>query len=226
MKRFIVTLIAVCVQMALIFAVAYYGSDWHTKPVVYQFMDQKLGTYDNFDHNIVSSVTDEGTQVQLPASLINASVSNTLPFYDTRTKDDIRNEYCLAEALYWEARNQSEAGMLAVGAVILNRVSDKRFPNTICGVVHQGPADGSRIRRHKCQFSYYCDGKSDKPLLHLETERMAWEISNEIASMLASGNYDDITKGSTFYHTNYVKPHWRKAFTVAAIVDSHIFYTR
>ena len=41
---------------------------------------------------------------------------------------------CLAKNMYYEARNQGTAGWMAVTAVVLNRVNDDRFPNTICEV--------------------------------------------------------------------------------------------
>ena len=71
---------------------------------------------------------------------------------------------CLTENIYFEARGQGQAGWLAVAQVTQNRVDDRRFPNTICEVVKQGLtyASGDPIR-NKCQFSWYCDGKSDKP---------------------------------------------------------------
>ena len=77
---------------------------------------------------------------------------------------------CLAKNMYYEARNQGTAGWMAVTAVVLNRVNDDRFPNTICEVVEQGPTRKSwkdptvKIPiKHRCQFSWYCDGLSDKP---------------------------------------------------------------
>ena len=45
---------------------------------------------------------------------------------------------CLADNIYFEARNQGFAGWVAVAQVTLNRVRDDRFPNTICEVVKQG----------------------------------------------------------------------------------------
>ena len=71
---------------------------------------------------------------------------------------------CLTENIYFEARGQGQAGWLAVAQVTLNRVEDRRFPNTVCEVVKQGLtyASGQPIR-NKCQFSWYCDGKSDNP---------------------------------------------------------------
>ena len=39
---------------------------------------------------------------------------------------------CLADNMYFEARNQSWRGIIAVGMVTLNRVSDHRFPDILC----------------------------------------------------------------------------------------------
>ena len=90
---------------------------------------------------------------------------------------DDRAAECLAKNMYYEARNQGTAGVLAVTAVVFNRVNDSRFPNTICEVVYQGPTRESWKTRktldkndavyypikNRCQFSWYCDGKSDVP---------------------------------------------------------------
>ena len=75
---------------------------------------------------------------------------------------------CLAMNMYHEARDQGTAGKLAVSAVVMNRVNDNRFPNSVCEVVLQGPTRPSWKDpsisypiRNRCQFSWYCDGKSD-----------------------------------------------------------------
>ena len=78
---------------------------------------------------------------------------------------------CLAMNVYHEAKNQPFEGQVAVAQVVLNRVEDKRFPNTICEVVEQGPVYESWKTRNddtldpiywpvknRCQFSWYCDG--------------------------------------------------------------------
>ena len=78
---------------------------------------------------------------------------------------------CLAKNMYFEARNQGLAGQLAVSLVVMNRVKDERFPNTICGVIEQGPISKWWLKekgkivpiRNRCQFSWFCDGKSDDP---------------------------------------------------------------
>lgn len=45
--------------------------------------------------------------------------------------------YLIAKCIYAEARGEPYVGKVAVGAVILNRVEDPNFPNTIYGVVYQ-----------------------------------------------------------------------------------------
>ena len=103
--------------------------------------------------------------------------SNIEPEVELEVNFDIEEARCLAENIYHEARNQGTAGWLAVAAVTMNRVIDNRFPNTICEVVFQAETKESwktkskkdilaseRIFypiRHRCQFSWYCDGKSD-----------------------------------------------------------------
>ena len=72
------------------------------------------------------------------------------------TQDKEKQIECLAKNLYFEVGNQGTAGMLAVSSVVINRVNDDRFPNTMCKVIHQK-------RGGVCQFSWYCDGKSDIP---------------------------------------------------------------
>ena len=121
---------------------------------------------------------------------------------------------CLAEALYFEARGESIQGQLAVGEVVLNRVEDPRFPNSICKVINQGTG-----RRFACQFTYTCDGK-------LETihERKAYEVSLKIAKILMTTHERNLTKGSTHYHSNYVNPKWSRKFKRVAKYGRHIFY--
>ena len=46
----------------------------------------------------------------------------------------------LARLIYGEARGEPYVGMVAVGAVVLNRVRSSRFPNTMAGVIYQAGA--------------------------------------------------------------------------------------
>ena len=135
---------------------------------------------------------------------------------------------CLAKNMYFEARSQGTAGVLAVSAVVLNRVNDSRFPDTICGVVKQGPTRASWLNRNKrypirnrCQFSWYCDGKSDVP-----KNKKLYNKLEGLATSILSGeiNFIDITDGATFYHADYVQPSWAKTKTRTVEIEDHIFY--
>ena len=128
---------------------------------------------------------------------------------------------CLALNIYWETRAVSMADAAAVTDVVFNRVDSRHFPNTICDVIHQGKQDSNgNMRRHKCQFSWYCDGKSDVP-----KNSEAWERSRKIAhESFVFGTYRGITEGATHYHANYVKPNWAPNMSRVTRVGSHIFY--
>ncbi len=135
---------------------------------------------------------------------------------------------CLAKNMYYEARNQGTAGWMAVTAVVLNRVNDDRFPNTICEVIEEGPTRKSwkdptvKIPiKHRCQFSWYCDGLSDKP-----KDKTTYEFFLGISDTILSNEmpFFDITGGATHYHADYVIPAWAKTKTKTTRIDRHIFY--
>ena len=135
---------------------------------------------------------------------------------------------CLAKNMYYEARNQGLAGQLAVSLVVMNRVKDDRYPNTICEVVEQGPVRESWKKngvfypiRNRCQFSWYCDGKSDEP-----KEPTTYGRLLDISKDLVYGHLDvvDFTEGATHYHADYVFPAWRKSKTKTVEIADHIFY--
>ena len=128
---------------------------------------------------------------------------------------------CLALNIYHEARNQPTAGKLAVAQVTLNRVKDDRFPNTICGVVYQGYYLNNNPIKHKCQFSWWCDGKSDKP-----KEIESWNYALMLARHMHEGFFDniDVVKDATHYHAVYVKPYWTKEKKKVKVIADHIFY--
>ena len=134
---------------------------------------------------------------------------------------------CLALNTYHEAKNQSTVGQIATAQVVMNRVEDNRFPNTVCEVVKQGPTRPSWEDpnkeypiRHRCQFSWYCDGKSDVP-----KNEKAWRKAQDVAFLVL---YDKIkldgTEGATHYHATYVKPAWAKTKKRTTQIEKHIFY--
>jgi hypothetical protein len=121
---------------------------------------------------------------------------------------------CLAEALYFEARGESLAGVVAVAEVILNRVDSGDYPNSVCGVVQQG---GTGL--YNCQFTYRCDGLSDSIL-----EREAWRAVGQVASYMLNGAPRTLTGGATHYHTLAVSPSWANRFPRTATIGYHHFY--
>lgn len=126
---------------------------------------------------------------------------------------------CLAKNIYFEARGEEIIGQYAIGLVTLNRVKDKDFPNNICDVVHQAIRINNKIVKYKCQFSWYCDGKSDTP-----KDLQTWYKAINIADTLLHFNVEDFTRGSRFYHADYVVPEWSKNKKVLIRIGKHIFY--
>jgi len=154
----------------------------------------------------------------------------TLLFAMGSSQIDSDKEFeCLATNIYFESRNQSVQGQFAVGMVTINRVKDERFPNTICGVVKQGhhskwwkeQHDKDVPIRHRCHFSWYCDGLSDK-IRDKEAYIQAQKIAKNVLIISDAGI--DPTGGATHYHTKAVNPEWNKQKTYIGTIDDHIFY--
>jgi spore germination cell wall hydrolase CwlJ-like protein len=127
---------------------------------------------------------------------------------------------CLSQAIYHEARGESDEGQWAVANIIINRAMSKKYPSTICGVVFQNAKKGGG----GCQFSFACDGRSD-----VARERAAWNKANRIAvaafQEFQRGESPDILpKSALFYHTQAVSPSWSRSFKRVATIGSHIFY--
>jgi hypothetical protein len=126
-----------------------------------------------------------------------------------------RERKCLAEAIYFEARSEPEAGQAAVAQVVLNRVKSGLYPSSVCGVVYQ-----NRHRYLGCQFSFACEGKS----LRI-TEAEPWRTAVRIARDVSEGRmFNADVGGSTHYHADYVRPSWAKRLKKMDTIGSHIFY--
>ena len=127
---------------------------------------------------------------------------------------------CLAEALYFESRDQGPLGMLAVGVVIQNRVDHPNYPDTVCEVVRQGRYWEGNPVRDKCQFSFWCDGRPERP-----AEKEAWKKANSIAALLLFTKVDIIgLEQATHYHATWVTPRWSKFLEPCTRIGQHIFY--
>jgi spore germination cell wall hydrolase CwlJ-like protein len=126
-----------------------------------------------------------------------------------------REKRCLAEAVYFEARSEPEAGQAAVAQVVLNRVSSGLYPASVCGVVYQ-----NRHHYKACQFSFACEGKSLRV-----TENESWATAVRIADEVMAGRtYLTQVGRSTHYHANYVRPRWARSLKKMDVIGHHIFY--
>jgi spore germination cell wall hydrolase CwlJ-like protein len=129
---------------------------------------------------------------------------------------------CMAEAIYYEARDQSVIGQLAIGVIIKNRKKHPDWPNTICGVVRQGDMRSGRLTLNRCQFSYYCDGLPETP-----TDQTAWELANNLARLVVETDLEiDGLYGVTHYHATYVTPSWLHQVQYRTRIGQHRFYIR
>ncbi len=126
---------------------------------------------------------------------------------------DPEDIYWMALNIYYEARSDSTTSQRSVAHVTINRVTDSRFPNDIKGVVTD-----------RDQFSWFWDGKSDKPK-ELEAWAEAQILAEEVIDQVAAGlYYDDLTWYSTHYHRWDIKPDWSYAFMQTVDVGSHLYY--
>ncbi len=120
---------------------------------------------------------------------------------------------CLALSIYWEARGEIRRGMIAVGWTVLNRMQSEHFPSTPCDVVHQGGEQGP------CQFSWWCDGKSDRP-----RDRDSWTAALLLSAKLLVDPPPDPTGGALFYHSVYIPLPWRRQRIRTTQIGGHVFY--
>lgn len=119
---------------------------------------------------------------------------------------------CLAMNIFWEGRDQSIAGQVAIAQVTMNRVASPDYPNDVCGVVYD----------HK-QFSWYWDGKSDVP-----REEEAWDRAQMVAMgvLAGSGHVELMDIDITHYHAVYSSPFWTDSMLLVATIGDHKFYNK
>jgi spore germination cell wall hydrolase CwlJ-like protein len=168
----------------------------------------------------------QATSLRIPSiALINTapqpsapttSYAIRLPQLDLSDPQTAKREMkCLAEAVYFEARSEPEAGQAAVAQVVINRAKSGLYPTSICGVVYQ-----NRHRYKACQFTFACEGKA---LTIREPE--AWERASRIVQEVLEGNrYLQAVGSSTHYHADYVSPYWSRKLKRTDRIGRHIFY--
>ena len=128
---------------------------------------------------------------------------------NARTYTD-REKACMAQNIYFEARNESLKGQIAVALVTLERVQDSRYPSDVCDVVYDSH-----------QFSWYWDGLPDRPRNMEKYEEIELIVD---AVMDTETALYDFTYDSTHYHADYVDPYWNEYMILRARIDTHIFY--
>ena len=132
------------------------------------------------------------------------------------TSDRERAQLCLAQAVYYEARGEDEAGQQAVAQVVLNRLADPKYPKSVCGVVYQG----SDLKTG-CQFTFTCDGSLSHPLI-----TRSWLQAEAVAQHALKGRVFAEVGGATHYHADRVSPYWKASLTKLTQIGRHIFYER
>ena len=146
-------------------------------------------------------------RIQIAALLIGCSAI-AWPLKAEPLSDAVR---VMALNMYHEARGEGRKGMVAVGWVVLNRMADPAYPDTIREVVYQG-----------CQFSWVCDGRSDRP-----RDGRAWRKAVKLAAEMLNDPMSDPTRGALWYHATWVKrPNLGSPVTTVARIGRHVFYAR
>ena len=126
-----------------------------------------------------------------------------------------KEQRCLSEAVYFEARSEPEAGQAAVAQVVLNRVKSGLYPSSVCGVVYQNMS-----WRNRCQFSFACDRIKDRV-----TSPEHYAMAEEVALAVTSGKIWLTEVGSsTHYHADYVRPRWARTMELMERIGRHLFY--
>lgn len=180
--------------------------------------------------SVLEGEWEEGAALFQTASFtIDAPQGHSVPQVSGRSLDDLqtfdlshlslardarRQQNCLAEAVYYEARGETLSGQMAVAEVVLNRVRHRAYPETICGVVYQGAE-----RASGCQFSFACDGSADRA-----PRGRAWRQSQLVAKHAMLGFAPQVTRSATHFHTASVNPGWSSSLVQTRRIGYHVFY--
>lgn len=157
----------------------------------------------------LSEMSDGGNDPASPAHHIRPTA------FRGSTTDNSRALHCLAQAIYYEAGLEPDAGQRAVAQVILNRVRHPSYPGTVCGVIYQGSE-----RTTGCQFTYTCDGS-----LRRKPAKFFWDRARKVAAQALTGKSYTTVGTATHYHASYVYPYWAPSLRFLGTVGAHRFYS-
>ena len=110
--------------------------------------------------------------------------------------------YLLAKLVHSEARGESYTGQVAVAAVVLNRVDDSRFPNTIAGVIYQPWA-----------FTAINDGQ-----FNLEPNQTAYQAAKD-----AMNGWDPTYGAVYYYNPKTATSSWIRSTKTVTVIGQHVF---
>lgn len=162
----------------------------------------------------VSGVAAQQLNAAMPVALGALRPAQPYVFRPAGAADRQRALRCLTQAVYYEAALESDEGQAGVAQVVLNRVRDPNYPDSVCGVVYQGAE-----RTTGCQFSFTCDGS-----LARGPVRWAWDRAERVAARALNGHVATRVGTATHYHADYVHPWWSPTLAKITQVGAHIFY--
>jgi hypothetical protein len=170
----------------------------------YSFSDDAIATPASVTSNDLTSIQP-----------LNAAVSRA-PVSELTLLRILRDQQCLAEAMYYEARGEGREGQEAIAEVVFHRMKAPGYPRTICGVVYQGAERG-----HGCQFSFACDGE-----LQLPKSFAAWTRARLLAAKIMAGavHLGDITGDAISFHASEILPDWADTMERTIQIGNHVFY--
>lgn len=143
-------------------------------------------------------LTQDGVVGPLTAAKMGISLTSSQSSSSYNSND----RYLLAKVIYAEARGESYTGQVAIGAVVLNRVKDSRFPNTVAGVIYQPWA-----------FTAVNDGQ-----IKLEPNQKAYQAADDAL------NGWDPTYGSVYYYNpKTATSSWIRSTKYVTQIGNHIF---
>jgi spore germination cell wall hydrolase CwlJ-like protein len=162
-----------------------------------------------------ATAPDEAQRLNAAIPGFAGAVNGATPFVLAASSvERARAVQCLSDAIYYEAALEPREGQEAVAQVVLNRVRDPNFPNSVCGVVFQGSTNGGG-----CQFSFTCDGSMQRAPV-----AWAWKQAQDVSERALNGYVAASVGTSTHYHADYVMPYWSPTLLKLKQIGRHIFY--
>ncbi|MHB8283630.1 MAG: cell wall hydrolase [Caulobacteraceae bacterium] len=164
--------------------------------------------------------TAQAINAAMPVSPLPNPAARPFRMTSASAQDRANALTCLTQAVYYESASEQIDGQRAVAQVIVNRVRNPAFPNTVCGVVYQGAAQArGGVVRSGCQFSFACEAPRNRPIVST-----AWDRAQAVARDALNGGVMAMVGDATHYHTVWVTPYWSPALTKIGQIGAHIFY--